>query len=85
MVDRESLRKLYHNQDIGAELATITEPGTRQQAWLDAVTAEVNDLHSILLGIGAHAEHKRRQVGRCVYCSCGKRAQGRMSKDGHNA
>lgn len=36
------------------------------------------DLADVLRGTGAHAEHERRQVGRCVICSCGIRVQGRM-------
>lgn len=33
----------------------------------------------VLTGEGAHAGHTREQVGRCVYCSCGARVQGRMA------
>jgi hypothetical protein len=38
----------------------------------------VNDGYEVLTGTGAHAEHEQRQAGRCVYCSCGKRIQGRL-------
>jgi hypothetical protein len=42
------------------------------------VAAAVADLADVLAGTGRHAGHERRQVGRCVHCSCGARAQGRM-------
>jgi hypothetical protein len=35
------------------------------------------NLQAVLDGTGAHAEHERRQIGRCVHCSCGTRVQGR--------
>lgn len=36
------------------------------------------DLADLLRGTGEHAQHTRQQVGRCVYCSCGQRYQGRL-------
>lgn len=38
----------------------------------------VAGLYAVLEGTGEHADHDRRQVGRCVFCSCGARVQGRM-------
>lgn len=38
----------------------------------------LEDAYHLLNGTGDHASHTRKQVGRCVYCSCGKRVQGRM-------
>jgi hypothetical protein len=40
----------------------------------------VRDLEDMVAGQGAHAEHTRRQAGRCVVCSCGARAQGRLPR-----
>jgi hypothetical protein len=37
----------------------------------------IRDLEAVLAGGGDHAGHERRQVGRCVHCSCGARVQGR--------
>jgi hypothetical protein len=48
---------------------------------LKAVGAEyVSDLYGVLTGTGEHAEHEQQQVGRCVFCSCGTRVQGRLSR-----
>lgn len=44
----------------------------------DAAAALV-DLADVLAGTGKHADHERRQIGRCVVCSCGARVQGVMS------
>jgi hypothetical protein len=38
------------------------------------------DMTDMLYGQGRHATHTREQVGRCVYCSCGIRVQGRLPK-----
>jgi len=38
----------------------------------------LNDSYEVLTGTGAHADHERQQVGRCVHCSCGVRLQGRL-------
>jgi hypothetical protein len=56
------------------------EPLTpEEEAALKQVGAEhLIDLYAVLTGTGEHAEHERSQVGRCVYCSCGLRVQGRM-------
>ena len=39
------------------------------------VTDYVNDLYEMIAHTGRHADHDQEQVGRCLYCSCGKRAQ----------
>jgi hypothetical protein len=44
----------------------------------DAERAKMRDLRAMVAGIGAHAGHTRRQIGRCVHCSCGARAQARL-------
>lgn len=46
---------------------------------LRAAGAYLTVIYEVITGTGDHAEHTREQVGRCVYCSCGTRAQGRMS------
>jgi hypothetical protein len=40
----------------------------------------IQDLNDVINGEGRHTEHFREQIGRCVHCSCGRRAQGRMSQ-----
>lgn len=40
----------------------------------------VKDIADMLYGRGAHEGHTLRQIGRCVYCSCGTQAQGRIPK-----
>lgn len=56
------------------------QPGKPSHALtIDAAMAYLNDLGAMLNGTGRHADHKRSQIGRCVYCECGLRAQGRMS------
>lgn len=40
--------------------------------------AAIQNLQDIRTGSGSHAKHKQRQIGRCVYCSCGARVQGRL-------
>lgn len=44
-----------------------------------AIHASIADLEDMLAGDGRHSDHERKQIGRCVYCSCGARAQGKMS------
>jgi hypothetical protein len=51
-------------------------PTPRQVA---AIQSHAQDLSNILTGRGRHAAHTRQQIGRCVYCSCGQRAQGKMT------
>lgn len=36
------------------------------------------DLEEMVNSTGEHEGHSLEQVGRCVYCSCGKRFQGRI-------
>jgi hypothetical protein len=45
-----------------------------------AIQAFMNDLEDMVNSTGAHAGHSLQQVGRCVYCSCGQRYQGRLPK-----
>lgn len=40
----------------------------------------LEDMIAVMEGTGKHAEHERKQVGRCVYCSCGARVQGTMAQ-----
>jgi hypothetical protein len=42
--------------------------------------AGLEDIAAMLESTGAHAGHTLTQVGRCVYCSCGKRIQGKLRK-----
>ena len=39
----------------------------------------MRQMHDVLDGTGDHADHERKQAGRCVFCSCGARVNGRMS------
>lgn len=50
-----------------------------KEALLRAAAKWVTDAHEVLTGTGAHAEHTRQQLGRCCFCSCGMRVQGRMA------
>lgn len=40
----------------------------------------IQDLEDMRLGVGKHAGHSRTQVGRCIHCSCGDRAQSFLPK-----
>jgi hypothetical protein len=44
----------------------------------EAVAAFIDDLADMTQSKGAHEGHTLKQVGRCVYCSCGERYQGRL-------
>lgn len=43
------------------------------------LTEQLQDVGDMLAGAGRHADHERRQVGRCAVCSCGVRVQGRLT------
>lgn len=57
--------------------ATWDQPRQRLES---AAARAVQLVGDVLDGRGEHAHHERRQVGRCVYCSCGTRVQGRMRR-----
>lgn len=40
----------------------------------------IADLTDMLNRQGRHADHSQEQLGRCVYCSCGLRAQGKLAR-----
>ena len=65
---------------MGRQRPQRPEPLTpEEEAALKRAAAEfVNDSYEILTGTGKHAEHEQSQAGRCVYCSCGLRVQGRL-------
>ena len=44
---------------------------------MQAAAKFLNDVYAAAAGIGRHEGHSLEQVGRCVYCSCGLRWQGR--------
>jgi hypothetical protein len=44
------------------------------------VVTQVRDLQDMVAGRGAHEGHTQTQAGRCVVCSCGARAQGRLPR-----
>lgn len=46
----------------------------------EEIIAALQDMHDVLTGAGEHAAHERRQLGACVYCSCGARVQGVMKQ-----
>jgi len=39
---------------------------------------QLHDMADMLDGVGRHATHTQRQLGRCVVCDCGTRVQGRL-------
>ena len=47
----------------------------------EQIEAWLQDLNDMAKGTGAHEGHTLRQVGRCVYCSCGSRYQGTIPKE----
>jgi hypothetical protein len=49
---------------------TRPQPDADVTRWLDVA--------DMLNGEGRHAGHQQKQVGRCVYCSCGLRVQGKL-------
>ena len=53
------------------------KPSAEESAAIKDWLADINDMFA---GAGAHEGHTLRQVGRCVYCSCGKRVQGTLPK-----
>lgn len=53
---------------------TPTQPPAEATA-----TAALAELADVLSSTGKHADHQLRQVGRCAYCSCGARVQGRIA------
>lgn len=42
----------------------------------EALQKIVDNANEIATSTGGHAGHTPRQVGRCVYCTCGDRYQG---------
>jgi hypothetical protein len=60
--------------DPYGDAVTIDTGGADMTA--DEHMARLDDL---LAGTGEHEGHTREQVGRCVYCSCGQRIQGRAA------
>jgi len=49
---------------------------TPEQA--ETVNKFIQDLNEMVQSRGRHEGHVLRQVGRCVYCSCGSRYQGTL-------
>lgn len=58
----------------------VTDTGNLQADIAGIADKQIQDLNDMLNGRGRHEGHARKQVGRCVYCSCGVRAQGRLKK-----
>ena len=58
----------------------VTDSGDLQADLAEIADKQVQDLNDMLNREGRHEGHKRKQVGRCVYCECGVRAQGRLKK-----
>lgn len=44
------------------------------------VLAAFADVVDVIYGEGEHADHIREQHGKCIYCSCGARVQGKITK-----
>jgi len=55
--------------------AAMPPPPENDAQMMDAIAESLE----VLNGTGRHADHEREQEGRCVFCSCGRRVQGRMS------
>ena len=45
---------------------------------VEAVGNWLQDLEHMMDSTGPHEGHTLKQVGRCIYCSCGKRVQGTL-------
>ncbi|HEX8866697.1 MAG TPA: hypothetical protein VF821_13660 [Lentzea sp.] len=45
---------------------------------VEAVERFFEEFQEVANGTGRHEGHTLKQVGRCVYCSCGFRYQGRL-------
>ena len=58
----------------------VSDLGSLVTDMADIADKQVRDLGDMLMGEGNHKGHKARQVGRCVICECGVRAQGRLKK-----
>ncbi len=58
---------------------TAPSPAGPTGGMLDYATVDeaLADMADMLEGAGRHTDHTRRQAGRCAYCSCGMRAQGK--------
>jgi len=58
----------------------VTEPcGMCNECRRISVLNSMRDMVDMLTGTGIHVDHTREQIGRCVYCSCGARVQGRLA------
>lgn len=83
-----AVRDFRTRKDLAAPLVVdfaaaekLAEPKAEKPAakpTAEDAAAALAELVGVLDGTGAHAEHERKQVGKCVYCSCGARVQGRM-------
>lgn len=63
-------------------------PGTpeeREKAADAAVADFLGELVEVTESTGRHEGHSLSQVGRCVYCTCGFRYQGRTPAPGNSA
>ena len=54
----------------------ISDPPKMTPEQIEAVEAWLADLEDLIGSKGKHQGHTLKQVGRCVYCSCGTRYQG---------
>lgn len=59
------------------ELTPEQKAYIKQKAYIDRMLQDVDDM---IESVGAHTGHTRQQIGRCIYCSCGKRVQGWLPK-----
>jgi hypothetical protein len=73
-----------HHRICGGHGCECTcHPGTvaERAAKADAAVADwLTELNEVVGSTGRHEGHTLRQVGRCVYCSCGCRYQGTLPK-----
>jgi hypothetical protein len=67
-------RKLAHAR------ADITGAAESIKSYGEKVDLQIENLNDMISGLGIHSTHTQKQIGRCVVCSCGDRAQGRMPR-----
>jgi hypothetical protein len=78
---REMCRREQHSLCGGYQCTCTCHPGTPEQRAAEADAAVKDwlaELREVTSGTGRHEGHALRQVGRCVYCSCGYRYQGSL-------
>ena len=65
------------NEPSGLEVKGSTAGATLRRDHEKAIASFLEELVEVVESHGRHEGHTLEQVGRCVYCSCGFRYQGR--------